>query len=104
MADEMLMSWDHIRNLSRAGMDVQSHSHAHRVLHTLTADEAVRDKESLGTRRFRVEGVLGEASICHCRMCQRATGGVFAALAGTAPDNFAWTRGTRVLPPTSTTR
>jgi hypothetical protein len=27
-------------------------------------------------------------------MCQRATGGVFAALAGTAPANFAWTRGT----------
>jgi hypothetical protein len=27
-------------------------------------------------------------------MCQRATGGVFAALAGAAPDNFAWTRGT----------
>jgi len=27
-------------------------------------------------------------------MCQRATGGVFAALAGTAPENFAWTRGT----------
>ena len=26
-------------------------------------------------------------------MCQRATGGVFAALAGTAPENFAWTRG-----------
>jgi hypothetical protein len=30
-------------------------------------------------------------------MCQRATGGVFAALAGTAPENFAWTRGTPVL-------
>lgn len=27
-------------------------------------------------------------------MCQRATGGLFAALAGAAPDNFAWTRGT----------
>ena len=27
-------------------------------------------------------------------MCQRATGGVFAALAGTAPENFAWTQGT----------
>lgn len=27
-------------------------------------------------------------------MCQRATGGLFAALAGTAPENFAWTRGT----------
>jgi hypothetical protein len=27
-------------------------------------------------------------------MCQRATGGVFAALAGAAPENFAWTQGT----------
>lgn len=27
-------------------------------------------------------------------MCQRATGGVFAALAGGKPENFAWTRGT----------
>jgi hypothetical protein len=27
-------------------------------------------------------------------MCQRAVGGLFAALAGGAPDNFAWTRGT----------
>jgi hypothetical protein len=27
-------------------------------------------------------------------MCQRATGGVFAALAGTSTENFAWTRGT----------
>jgi len=27
-------------------------------------------------------------------MCQRASGGIFAALAGSTPDNFAWTRGT----------
>jgi hypothetical protein len=27
-------------------------------------------------------------------MCQRATGGVFAALAGGKPENFAWTHGT----------
>lgn len=27
-------------------------------------------------------------------MCQRASGGVFAALAGGKPENFAWTRGT----------
>jgi hypothetical protein len=26
-------------------------------------------------------------------MCQRATGGLFAALAGSSPDNFAWTQG-----------
>ena len=31
--------------------------------------------------------------VCHCRMCQRATGGVFAALAGCAKDRLEWTRG-----------
>ncbi|MEQ8373768.1 MAG: GFA family protein, partial [Roseibium aggregatum] len=25
-----------------------------------------------GALRFKVEGPLGEASICHCRMCQKA--------------------------------
>lgn len=32
--------------------------------------------------------------VCHCRMCQRATGVLFAALAGAQRPNFAWTRGT----------
>lgn len=31
--------------------------------------------------------------VCHCRMCQRATGGVFAALAGAPKSAFAWTKG-----------
>jgi hypothetical protein len=31
--------------------------------------------------------------VCHCRMCQRATGGLFAALAGCAKDRLEWTRG-----------
>lgn len=31
--------------------------------------------------------------VCHCRMCQRATGGVFAALAGCAKANLEWTKG-----------
>jgi hypothetical protein len=33
------------------------------------------------------------AHVCHCRMCQRATGGVFAALAGAPKAEFAWTEG-----------
>lgn len=31
--------------------------------------------------------------VCHCRMCQRATGGVFAALVGAPKADFAWTAG-----------
>lgn len=55
LVDEMLMSWDHIRSLSRAGMDVQSHSHSHRVLHTLTPDEVVHD---LRRSRAELEGAI----------------------------------------------
>jgi hypothetical protein len=47
-----------------------------------------------GAVRYAFYAPLENAHVCHCRMCQRATGGVFAALAGGAPDNFAWTRGT----------
>jgi peptidoglycan/xylan/chitin deacetylase (PgdA/CDA1 family) len=38
-ADGLIMTWDQIRALSRAGMDVESHSKSHRVLQTLSADE-----------------------------------------------------------------
>lgn len=35
--------------------------------------------------------------VCHCRMCQRATGGVFAALAGCGKDKLEWTSGQPAL-------
>ena len=47
-----------------------------------------------GAVRYAFYAPLENAHVCHCRMCQRATGGVFAALAGGKPGNFAWTRGT----------
>jgi len=47
-----------------------------------------------GAIRYAFYAPLENSHVCHCRMCQRATGGVFAALAGGAPGNFAWTRGT----------
>ena len=34
-----------------------------------------------------------ESSVCHCRMCQKAVGGPFAALCKLRLENFAWTRG-----------
>ena len=46
-----------------------------------------------GAVRYAFYAPLENAHVCHCRMCQRATGGVFAALAGGQPGNFAWTRG-----------
>jgi hypothetical protein len=47
-----------------------------------------------GAIRFRAEGALGEASVCHCRMCQKAFGGLFAPLVWVRDTVFTWTRGT----------
>ena len=44
-----------------------------------------------GAVRFRAE-TLGRASICHCRMCQKATGGFFGAYV--TGRGVSWTRGT----------
>jgi hypothetical protein len=35
--------------------------------------------------------VLEEAHVCHCRMCQKATGGLFAALVGAKKNQMRWT-------------
>jgi hypothetical protein len=45
-----------------------------------------------GGVRFSVSGPLGRASICHCRMCQKAFAGPYGALVS-APEGLAWTRG-----------
>src|SRR5262245_14243337 len=34
-----------------------------------------------------------DSTVCHCRMCQKAVGGPFAALAKVRNEAFAWTRG-----------
>ena len=39
-ADDLLMTWDHVRTLQRAGMGVGSHSYSHPVLPLLGEDEA----------------------------------------------------------------
>ncbi|WP_296598854.1 GFA family protein [Phenylobacterium sp.] len=43
-----------------------------------------------GAIRYRADA-LGEASICHCRMCQKATGGLFGPYVGLG--GLEWTRG-----------
>ena len=45
-----------------------------------------------GAVRFRVEGPLGQASICHCRMCQKAFGNVFAPLVSVREAALVWTK------------
>ena len=46
-----------------------------------------------GAVRFRVEGALGDASICHCRMCQKASGNFYLPLVSVRGAKLAWTRG-----------
>ena len=47
-----------------------------------------------GALRYRIEGSLGHAGFCHCRMCQKAFGSMGAPLVSVLPERFTWTRGT----------
>ena len=52
----LIMTWDQVRALSRAGMDIESHSRSHRVLQTL--DDAGLESEIAGSRAD-IEAQLG---------------------------------------------
>lgn len=47
-----------------------------------------------GALRYALSAVPAAPGLCHCRMCQKATGGLFMASAGVPRADFAWTRGT----------
>ena len=47
-----------------------------------------------GRVRYAASGAPDEVSVCHCRMCQKAVGGPFVALAMFRPEQITWTRGT----------
>jgi peptidoglycan/xylan/chitin deacetylase (PgdA/CDA1 family) len=57
LADPLLMTWDQVREMRRAGMGIGSHTHTHRVLNTLTAGDL--DQELRGSRAL-LEQRLGE--------------------------------------------
>jgi hypothetical protein len=46
-----------------------------------------------GALRYRISGTLGQAAICHCRMCQKAFGSWGAPLVDVSAENLVWTRG-----------
>ncbi len=46
-----------------------------------------------GAVRYRVDGPLSGAHICHCRMCQKAAGNYFLPLAAAQKTDFHLTRG-----------
>jgi hypothetical protein len=46
-----------------------------------------------GAVRFALSAPPRKVSICHCRMCQKASGAPFASFADIENADFAWTRG-----------
>lgn len=46
-----------------------------------------------GAIRFALSAAPSRVSLCHCRMCQKATAAPFASFADIPNANFAWTRG-----------
>ncbi len=46
-----------------------------------------------GAVRYQVTGEVGHPHLCHCRMCQKASGNFFLPLIGAAKSDFEWTRG-----------
>jgi peptidoglycan/xylan/chitin deacetylase (PgdA/CDA1 family) len=56
-AERLLMTWDHVRELRRAGMDVQSHTRTHRVLDTLPPPDL---HDELAGSRADLEREVGE--------------------------------------------
>lgn len=46
-----------------------------------------------GAVRFALSVPPPKVSICHCRMCQKASGAPFASFADIEHEDFTWTRG-----------
>lgn len=57
-ADKLLMNWDQVRALRRAGMGVGSHSYSHRIL-PLTKDDTAR--EEMARSKSAIEEALNES-------------------------------------------
>ncbi|MEX0309540.1 MAG: GFA family protein [Tateyamaria sp.] len=60
------------------------------------SDNAFTGGCQCGAVRFAI-AKLGTATICHCRMCQKAFGNFFAPLVEVDVADVIWTRGTRSI-------
>jgi len=56
-----------------------------------------------GAVRYSIPMPESGVHLCHCRMCQKAVGNVFAALAPVLAESVQWTRGAPTLFASSTT-
>lgn len=57
LANDMILTWDEVRAMRSAGMDIQSHTRDHYVLPTMTTEHL---RAELGESREILEGILGE--------------------------------------------
>ncbi|MBU1175152.1 MAG: GFA family protein [Alphaproteobacteria bacterium] len=46
-----------------------------------------------GAVRFHASALMANPHICHCRMCQKATGQLMVAAVGVREEHLVWTRG-----------
>lgn len=46
-----------------------------------------------GAVRYHATAMHDNSHLCHCRMCQKASGNIFAALVAAPDDALSWTRG-----------
>ncbi|MCU0832767.1 MAG: GFA family protein [Rhizobiaceae bacterium] len=60
---------------------------------TLLSAQSLSGGCQCGAVRFRVTGHPGVATVCHCRMCQKASAAPFLALVGPGEHPVQWTRG-----------
>lgn len=64
----------------------------------MTADDGYRFHEysggcQCGAVRFHAAELRDNAHVCHCRMCQKSSGGLFADGVGVRHEHLTWTRG-----------
>lgn len=57
LANQLIMTWDDIRTLAAAGMDIESHTRRHRVLQTLSSEQMA---EELAGSRDDIERAIGK--------------------------------------------
>jgi peptidoglycan/xylan/chitin deacetylase (PgdA/CDA1 family) len=97
-SDSLIMTWDQVRALRDAGMDIESHTRTHRILHTLTPEELENElsgsrddlEEALDQPVTSIAYPVGRSITSNARLC--------AAVAAAGYDvGFSSATGTNLL-------